>query len=80
MPKTRPAPHLLVPLQVRMPETLRQQLTDEAKQNGRSLNSEIVWRLSRSVGDEGLVDRTATERAKMLDEILDALRQRRKGK
>jgi hypothetical protein len=42
----------IVPLQVRMPEALRQSLAAEAERNKRSLNSEILWRLGQTM-EEG---------------------------
>ena len=44
----------LVNLRVRMPEALRKKLSVESNANERSLNSEIVYRLGRSFGAEGL--------------------------
>ncbi len=42
-----------VSLQVRLPEGLRRKLVQEADQNARSLNGEIVWRLGQSFGTVG---------------------------
>jgi len=42
-----------VALQVRLVEGLRRKLASSAEKNGRSLNSEIVWRLGQSFGSEG---------------------------
>lgn len=44
----------LVNLRVRMPEALRKKLSAESNANERSLNSEIVYKLGRSFGAEGL--------------------------
>jgi hypothetical protein len=41
-----------VALQVRMPEALRQRLAAEAEKANRSLNSEVLWRLGQTFGDE----------------------------
>ncbi len=41
-----------VALQVRMPEALRQQLAAEAEKANRSLNSEVLWRLGQTFGEE----------------------------
>jgi hypothetical protein len=50
MPKRKPTD--IVPLQVRMPEALRQNLAVEAERNQRSLNGEIVWRLGQTFGED----------------------------
>jgi Arc-like DNA binding domain len=44
------APRELVNLKLRLPEALRQKLAAEAEQAGRSLNSEILWRLGYTFG------------------------------
>ena len=41
-----------VALQVRMPEVLRQRLATEAEKANRSLNSEVLWRLGQTFGEE----------------------------
>ena len=41
-----------VALQVRMPEALRQRLATEAEKANRSLNSEVLWRLGQTFGEE----------------------------
>lgn len=41
-----------VALQVRMPEALRQRLAAEAEKANRSLNSEVLWRLGQTFGEE----------------------------
>ena len=41
-----------VALQVRMPEALRQRLAVEAEKANRSLNSEVLWRLGQTFGEE----------------------------
>ncbi len=43
-----------VALQVRMPEALRQRLAAEAEKANRSLNSEVLWRLGQTFGEEWL--------------------------
>jgi hypothetical protein len=42
-----------IALQVRMTEGLRRKLATAAEKNGRSLNSEIVWRLGQTFDAEG---------------------------
>jgi hypothetical protein len=62
-----------VNLQVRLPEELRQRLADAAETSKRSMNSEVVWRLGQSFGDQGLFaqhEATETEHKKVIDEIL----------
>ena len=41
-------------LKLRFPEAMRARLAKEAKQNQRSLNGEIVYRLACSFGQEGI--------------------------
>jgi hypothetical protein len=41
-----------VALQVRMPEALRHELEAAAQKANRSLNSEVLWRLGQTFGDE----------------------------
>jgi hypothetical protein len=41
-----------IALQVRMVEGLRAKLVNAAEKNGRSLNSEILWRLGQTFDDE----------------------------
>lgn len=58
----------IVKWQLRLPLNLHMMLHDQAEQNGRSLNREIVWRLKQSIGP---LDRPLTS-AELLDEIEDA--------
>jgi hypothetical protein len=66
----------MVALQVRLTESLRRKLAGAADKNSRSLNSEIVWRLGQSVGNEGDFEQYETEQARLrsqLDEIVQRL-------
>jgi hypothetical protein len=45
-------PDEMVNLRLRLPEGLRQRLADEAEEASRSLNSEILWRLSHTFGEK----------------------------
>jgi hypothetical protein len=40
-------------LKLRLPQTLRKRLERASDKSGRSLNNEIVWRLTQTFGDEG---------------------------
>jgi hypothetical protein len=40
-------------LKLRLPDALRRKLERASDKSGRSLNNEIVWRLSQSLGPEG---------------------------
>jgi hypothetical protein len=64
-----------VNLRLRLPEGLRQSLANEAEKANRSLNSEVLWRLGRSLGPEWeeLVQK-AEEREKREDELIERLR------
>ena len=46
-----------IALQVRMSDGLRVKLANAAEKNGRSLNSEILWRLGRTFDEEGEEER-----------------------
>jgi Arc-like DNA binding domain len=39
-------------LRLRLPEALRSQLASEAERANRSLNSEILWRLGQTLGED----------------------------
>ena len=74
-----------VALQVRLVEGLRRKLAGAAEKNGRSLNSEIVWRLGQSFGPDGAVlsdqhEAAEKERARVLDEIVREWTERKRGK
>lgn len=47
-------PDDIVNLKVRFTEALRKRIEQEAKKNQRSLNGEIVYRLTASFGEEGI--------------------------
>jgi hypothetical protein len=59
-----------VALQVRMPEALRQQLATEAEKANRSLNSEVLWRLDQTFGEEFLRFITHQEERERTDQEL----------
>ena len=64
-----------VNLRLRLPEGLRQKLADEAEKANRSLNSEILWRLSHTLGgkwEEFVAE--AEEAEKGRQEILEEMR------
>jgi len=65
----------MVNLRLRLPEGLRQKLADEAEGANRSLNSEILWRLSHTFGEkwEQFVAE-AEEGEKERQEILEEMR------
>jgi len=45
----------IAPLGIRIPPEIKEKLKEKAKEEGRSLNSEIVQRLIRSLKCEGVV-------------------------
>jgi Arc-like DNA binding domain len=57
-----------IALQVRMTEALRAKLATAAEGNGRSLNSEILWRLNQSFDER---NERREELRKIVDKILD---------
>jgi len=67
---------------VRIPEGVRRQLAREAKKNGRSMNTEIIHRLTQSLVSESLAElyrqhaETAAEAAaaRAADEVVKRLR------
>ena len=59
----------IVPLQVRMLESIRKQLAAAAKKSGRSMNAEINWRLAGSLAPDW--------EGKLLVELKDEELQRR---
>lgn len=73
MEEKRPAPFPL-----RMPEEMRSSLEGHAKQNGRSLNAEIIHRLEQSFTDSSdnkiSDDEKKALRKAALDAMLDAIR------
>lgn len=52
------------PYSIRMPDELKEKLTERAKKNGRSLNSEMVMILQSAVG-EGLQPKNIDELAQL---------------
>lgn len=82
----------LVPLMTRIPEELRAFLQREAKRNGRSMNAEIIHRLSESMAHGSLLSlyRTFAEVASnaaaekvsktIADEVVERIRHLRPGR
>jgi hypothetical protein len=72
-------PDDIMSTRLRLPKGLHKRLVQMAKKNGRSLNSEILWRLALSLAAEGdeeapkLVERMAVEQRRVLEEVLRAL-------
>jgi len=74
----------IVNLRLRMPESLRKTLAGIAEKSGRSLNSEIVWRLGQSLGPEGeeyakQYETTEEYLRKKLDELVAEIIKKRKA-
>lgn len=75
-------PEELRPVMVRIPEVIRRQLARDAKKNGRSMNTEIIHRLTESLSSKSLADlfqqyaETAANvaAAKAADEVVKRLR------
>jgi hypothetical protein len=75
MARTR-KPADTVNLRLRLPEALRVKLESEADRNKRSLNSEILYRLDQTFGEEFLRFVThQEERERTEQEMLDRFRQ-----
>jgi hypothetical protein len=69
----------IVPLQLRLTEALRRKIERAAEVNGRSLNSEMVWRLTQSFAakPEPNIDDVSELTRKDVEEFVEAyLRQR----
>jgi hypothetical protein len=65
-----------IALQVRMVEGLRAKLADAAEKNGRSLNSEILWRLGQTFDEEwGRLTAQMEDREKRDQDLLEQFRQ-----
>jgi hypothetical protein len=66
----------MVNLRLRLPEELRHKLANEAEKANRSLNSEVLFRLTRSLGPEwgDLVSR-AEERERQEQELIERMRE-----
>lgn len=65
-----------IALQVRMVEGLRAKLASAAEKNGRSLNSEILWRLGQTFDDEwGRLTTQMEDREKRDQDLLERFRQ-----
>jgi hypothetical protein len=68
----------IVNVRLRLPEALRQRLADEAEEAGRSLNSEILWRLGHTFAGEKWDQfvAEAEEQEKRRQEVLEEMRLR----
>jgi translation initiation factor 2 alpha subunit (eIF-2alpha) len=65
-----------IALQVRMVEGLRAKLVNAAEKNGRSLNSEILWRLGQTFDEEwGRLTTRMEDRDRRDQELLERFRQ-----
>lgn len=53
----------IIPYSLRMPDNLKNQLTERAKQNGRSLNSEMVMILQDAVNAAAMQPKSSAEHA-----------------
>lgn len=53
----------IIPYSLRMPDSLKSQLSERAKQNGRSLNSEMVMILQDAVNSASPQPRSSAEHA-----------------
>jgi hypothetical protein len=85
MPKKKEVPDV-VALRLRLPRGLHQLLTETARQNNRSLNTEMLWRLAHSLANEGhkdaprhVVEMADLQRAAM-ENVVTAILAQRKGK
>jgi Arc-like DNA binding domain len=70
-------------LRLRMPEELRKRLSEEAEESGRSLNSEILWRLGQTFDQavqEFIADREEADKREreMFDQMMQDPEQRKR--
>jgi hypothetical protein len=74
MPRPR-KPHDIVALQLRLPVAMRDQIAAEAERNKRSLNSEILFRLSETMDNRWTDYVAALERQAQSDaEFIERMR------
>jgi Arc-like DNA binding domain len=59
-----------VNLQVRLPEEVRRRLAEAAEANKRSLNSEVVWRLERSLVKQ--LEELSADTAEIVERMLSS--------
>jgi hypothetical protein len=68
-------PSDVVALQVRLPEAMRKQIAADAERNKRSLNGEILWRLSQTMDSRWTEYVTELERQAQADaEFIERMR------
>jgi hypothetical protein len=72
MPR-KPKPDDPIALQVRMTEELRARLAESAQANGRSMNSEILWRLGQSFGSNKWARDVDEQGARLKEKIKEAI-------
>jgi Arc-like DNA binding domain len=76
MPKKK-SPTDIGQLKLRLPEALREKLIQASDHSGRSLNNEIVWRLTKSFGDDmAIFDQHVATEARVI-ELLEQIVERR---
>lgn len=67
------------PFGLRMPAALRARLEDSARDSGRSLNAEIVWRLEQTYEMEAEVEATEARYAASLQDLTSEFEAYKKG-
>jgi hypothetical protein len=79
MPTAR-KPSDIIALQVRLAESLRRKLATAAEKSGRSLNSEILWRLGQTFDEPEHWEASEKDRLRKLEDMVAELAAERRAK
>ncbi len=68
-------PDEIISTRLRLPAGLHRLVTESAKRNNRSFNSEVLWAIAQHLGEEaqGWVEHMAVEQRRMLQAVLGQL-------